>query len=78
MAPGTTKERTVRKFQTMTWAIDPKDGKLKKWIGPRIEAISRKDAEEKIKGFGYLQVTGELRSEVDEESGKEKELHNWN
>lgn len=66
------------KFQTMTWAIDPKDGKLKKWIGPRIEAISWNDAELKIKEFGYFQVTGELESEVDEESGDKKELHNWN
>lgn len=65
-------------FQTMTLAIDPKDGKLKKWIGPRIEAISLKDAQEKIKEFGYLQVTGHLHAEIDEETGVKTNLNNCN
>ena len=66
------------KYQTMTRAIDPKDGELKTWIGPRIEAISRMEAEEKIKEFGYLQITGLIHTEVDENTGEKKELMNWN
>lgn len=65
-------------YQTMTWAIDPKDGKLKKWIGPRIEAISWKDAEEKIKEFGYLQITGQLHAEIDEETNEKNTFVHWN
>lgn len=65
-------------YQTMCLAIDPKDGELKKWIGPRIEALSRKEAENKIKEFGYLRITGLLLSEIDERTGEEKNLINLN
>lgn len=64
-------------FQTMTLAIDPKDGQLKKWIGPRIEAISWGDAKEKIKEFGYLQISGVLHSEI-EMDGRKKNLIDLN
>lgn len=64
-------------FQTMCRAIDPKDGELKKWIGPRIEAISWGEAREKIKEFGYLQISGVLQSEI-EMDGKRKNLINLN
>lgn len=62
----------------MTRAIDPNDGELKTWIGPRIEAISWGEAEEKIKELGYLQISGVLHSEIDEKTNKKTNLANWN
>lgn len=66
------------KFQTMTTAIDPEDGKLKEWIGPRIEAISWQDAENKIAEYGYLRITGILHSEIDEHTNEKQEFLFWN
>lgn len=65
-------------FQTMTRAIDPRDGELKDWIGPRIEAISWGEAKEKIKEHGYLRISGVLVSEIEERSPKKNNLQNWN
>lgn len=64
-------------FQTMCRAIDPKDGELKTWVGPRIEAISWGEAREKIKEFGYLEISGVLHSEV-ETNGKQNDFIYWN
>lgn len=61
-------------YQTMCRAIDPKDGELKTWIGPRIEAMSQSEAKHKIREFGYLRVTGLLLSEIDEETGEQTKL----
>ena len=65
-------------FTTRLQAIDPKDGELKTWAGPRIYAISFKDAEEKIKDRGYLVIDGMLVSEVDEETGDKTTHVFWN
>lgn len=62
----------------MTRAIDPDDGELRDWIGPRIHAISWGEAEEKIKEFGYLRISGVLQSEMDSVTMKKNNFSNWN
>ena len=50
------------KFTTELKAIDPKDGELKTWSGPHIDALSWSHAEEvcQMTGRGYLKVTGQF------------------
>lgn len=52
-------------FTTELKAIDPMDGKLKTWVGPRIPAKSWEEAEMFVKdnGMGYLNVDGEFVDE---------------
>jgi hypothetical protein len=59
------------KFVTKIMAIDPKDKKLKHFMGPVIESISFKLADEylQINGLGYCEIDGILISEVDEKTG---------
>lgn len=57
-------------FLTKLKAIDPKDGEVKTWGGPMIEAICWSEAEHKIKDKGYLEIDGVLWSEIDFETGK--------
>jgi hypothetical protein len=52
-------------FLTRLKAIDPSDGKLKTWGGPRIEASSMEDAKDKIKDKGYLELDGWLIQELE-------------
>lgn len=65
-------------FTTILQAIDQKDGQLKIFAGPRIYAISWKDAELKIKDRGYLKIDGLLVSEIDEETGEKQQFIFWN
>ena len=53
------------KFITKLEAIDPKDGKLKTWLGPIIEADSWEQAEELIKDRGYLWISGKRMIETE-------------
>lgn len=54
------------KFSTKIKAIDPKDGEMKTWSGPVIDAISYQDAEYYCQenGLGYCEVDGILVSEI--------------
>lgn len=54
----------MKKFLTELTAIDNKDGELKKWCGPNVEAICFADAEAKIADRGYLTILGPLIQEV--------------
>ena len=56
----------MKKFTTKIKAIDPTDGEMKTWNGPRIDAISFKDAEYfcQENGLGYCEVDGILVSEI--------------
>lgn len=56
-------------FLTKLKAVDPNDGELKTWSGPRISAISWGEAKEKIKNRGYLEIDGVLHEEIDHETG---------
>lgn len=60
-------------------AIDPLDGEMKTWCGPRIPAISWSDAEEYVQrnGLSYCKVIGQLIEEIpcNEKTG-EPEFHN--
>jgi len=68
------------KFTTNLVAIDPRDGIIKTWVGPIIEAPTFQLAEEQINntGLGYLTVTGQLISTVDEETGHKINFENLN
>ena len=60
------KSMKPKEFTTGLKAIDPKDGKLKDWIGPRIPAKSWEEAEKFVQenGMGYLDVDGEFVDEI--------------
>lgn len=47
-------------------AIDPKDGKLKKWAGQVVNALTEKEARKHLdeNGFGYCKIIGRLVSEI--------------
>lgn len=51
---------------TEIMAIDPNDGKLKKWCGPDIKAFTPTLAEQYCQqnGLGYCKVIGELVREI--------------
>lgn len=55
------------KFVTEIHALDPKDGHLKKWAGPEIDADSIDEAREYCdnNGLGYCDIIGEFVEEVD-------------
>ncbi len=59
----------MRIFLTEIQAIDPKDGQMKVWAGPNIEAISKKDAIKRLNdnGLGYCKVIGVLVAEMNED-----------
>lgn len=63
-------------FTTEIKAIDPKDGDLKTWAGPNIDAISYTFAEQHLQrnGLGYCEITGQLISEIDEFTGEKKDF----
>ena len=65
-------------FTTLLTAIDNNDGQLKLFDGPRINAISWKDADAKIADRPYLAVDGILIAEVDEETGEINDFIYWN
>ena len=54
------------KYTTIIKAIDPSTGELKKWIGPVIDSISIKHAQQYCNenGLGYCKVIGELIAEI--------------
>jgi hypothetical protein len=57
-------------YTTKIMAIDPMDGQLKEWAGQHIEALSFSHARAICRTqFGYLEVTGQLQMEIDEETG---------
>lgn len=62
------------KFTTIIKAIDPKDGELKTWCGPYIEALSFTDAQRQceLNGLGYCKVDGVLVVEVSQNGEKTK------
>lgn len=68
------------KFTTNLLAIDPKDGVIKEWVGPTIDAPSFELAEEQIlkTGLGYLSIRGQLISSIDEETGSTINFENLN
>lgn len=68
------------KFTTNLLAIDPKDGVIKEWVGPTIEAPSFQLAEDKINqdGLGYLSIRGQLIASIDEETGSKINFENLN
>ena len=68
------------KFTTVLKAIDSKDGILKIWVGQTIEAPTFQLAEDYINnnGLGYLEITGELISSVDESTGSYLNFENLN
>ena len=70
----------MRVFTTELKAIDPADGILKTWQGPHIQAISYNDARAycDAEGMGYLDVTGILTKEIDEETGETIDYSNDN
>ena len=49
-------------WATYLYAIDPADGKLKKWAGPHITGITLEDAEKNkhAAGMDYLTICGLL------------------
>lgn len=56
----------MKTFYTTLEAIDPENGELKTWSGPRISANHMMEAEilKEQTGFGYLTIHGELIIEV--------------
>ena len=54
------------KYTTIIKAVDPKDGKIKTWGGPYIEAVSFEDARNYCQnnGLGYCIVVGQLIAEI--------------
>jgi len=56
-------------FTTTIRAIDPKDGELKLWFGPNINAISFQDARKWCDNndLGYCEILGELVAEIETE-----------
>lgn len=67
-------------FSTKLQAIDPKDGQLKTWGGPNIEAITTGEARHIINemGAGYLELDGMIVQELDEDTGDCTEYIYWN
>lgn len=67
-------------FTTKLRAVDPKDGELKTWAGPRVKAITPAEARHKIQdmGCGYLELDGYLNAEIDEDTGEKTEFIFWN
>lgn len=57
----------MKQFATEIQAIDPKDGKLKRWVGPPIPANTWEEAEDYCQknGLGYCEVTGQLQVKGD-------------
>jgi len=54
----------MKQFITTIEAIDPLDGELKEWSGPRVEAETWEEAEKYcIDNLGYCKVTGEFIQE---------------
>jgi len=51
----------MKLWYTTLEAIDPRDGELKLWAGPKVIADTYEDAVKVCneKGYGYLQVLGE-------------------
>lgn len=64
-------------FTTEIKAIDPKDGELKTWAGPNIDAISYTFADKYLQnnGLGYCNITGTLISEIDEFTNDRKDFY---
>lgn len=66
------------KFTTKIKAIDPKDGELKTWCGPHIEALNFTDAQRQceLNGLGYCEVDGMLVSEISHDGIKTNYINN--
>lgn len=64
------------KFTTELNAVDPRDGGVKKWMGPYIEAQSFEEAEQFIKkhGMGYLIIIGKLEEEINVDKEEEDDI----
>ena len=56
----------MKLFTTKIKAIDPRDGKLKIWLGPNVPGLSFEDAEMHCQQnrLGYCKVIGEIVKEV--------------
>lgn len=55
----------MKLFITTIQAIDPLDGELKEWSGPKVEASTWEEAEQKcIDNLGYCRVVGEFVREI--------------
>lgn len=54
-------------YTTEISAIDPLDGQLKRWVGPRIDASSFEEADKRLQtdGYGYCTITGEFVEEIE-------------
>ena len=54
-------------YLTEIQAIDPQNGELCKFCGPRIKAKSKKDAQKFCdnNGFGYCKIIGRLNDEIE-------------
>lgn len=67
-------------FATTIWAIDPLDGKIKKWAGPNIKAISKQAVRQILdcNGLGYCEVGDMIHSEIDQQTGEVDEYNIWN
>ena len=58
-------------YITKITAIDPFDGELKEWEGPRVQAITFKNARQICKQlYPYAEITGMLVKEVDAKTGE--------
>lgn len=68
-----------KKYTTELWALDPQTGELKLWVGPHILATSFTHARQicDTTGKGYLDVTGEFISEIDEEENQNEDFIFW-
>lgn len=55
----------MKQWVTEFWAIDPRDGQLKKWCGPHVEGLTMATAQQWCyDNAGHLVVVGELISEI--------------
>lgn len=66
----------MKTFCTEIQAINPRDGKLTSWSGPRVQALSWGLAEEylQIQGLGYARIIGEY---IQEQPFQEEKKENY-
>ena len=68
----------LNNYLTKCKSINPIDGQIKVWHGPIIQAASWEDAENKIKDFGYLYISGKILCVVDEFTNEKIDYDNLN